>query len=91
MHLGLIVLMECRYILTYVSGMRPCYSNDRDMIPLTVHDEPWCCAKYVATISEYVDTKKAIAKLLSEDDRQNMEEWWGDGESPLDHNARHSI
>ena len=62
--------------------MRPCYSNDCDTISLTVNDEPWLCAKDVATISENVDTKTAIATLVGEDDRQNMEEWWGDGESP---------
>ena len=40
--------------------------------------------KDIATLLDYADTKKAIAKPVSEDDRNKMEELMGDSQTPLD-------
>ena len=44
------------------------------MLSYSVGGEPWFRGKYVATIVEDADIKKAISYNVSEDDQQQMEE-----------------
>ncbi len=65
--------------------------NNNAIACVIVDGNPWFRGKDIATLLDYADTKKAIAKNVSEDDRKKMEELMGDRESALDHNDRNTI
>ena len=53
--------------------------------------QPWLKGKYLATLLDYADTKQAIAKHASEDDRKKMEELMGVQETPIGYRERTAI
>ena len=57
------------------------------MACVVVNGNPWFRGKDIATLLDYADTKKAIAKNVSEDDRSYLEELMGDRESPIGYRA----
>ncbi|MFM7983534.1 MAG: Bro-N domain-containing protein [Candidatus Fonsibacter sp.] len=57
------------------------------MACVVVNGNPWFRDKDITKWLDYADTKKAIAKNVSEDDRKKIEELMGVWETPLDHNA----
>ena len=48
--------------------------NSKAILCIVVNGDPWFKGKDIATLLDYADTKKAIAKNVSEDDRKKMEE-----------------
>ena len=58
--------------------------NNKAIACIVVNGDPWFKGKDIATLLDYADTKKAIAKNVSEDDRKTMEDLMGDWGSPLD-------
>ncbi|MFM7985594.1 MAG: BRO family protein [Candidatus Fonsibacter sp.] len=52
------------------------------MACVVVNGNPWFKGKYEAKLLDYADNKKAIAKHVSEDDRNKMEELVGVWETP---------
>ena len=65
--------------------------NNNAIACVVINGNPWFRGKDIATLLDYADTKKAIAKNVSEDDRKKMEELMGVWETPLDHNAKNAI
>lgn len=67
------------------------YYCSNELKYINVNGEPWFRGKDVATILEYVDTVKAIANNVSEDDRNKLEELMGDFKSPIGYRDRMSV
>ena len=59
-----------------------CKFNNKPIACVVVDGNPWFRGKDIATLLDYADTKKAIAKHVSEDDRKKMEELMGVWETP---------
>ncbi|MFM7985505.1 MAG: Bro-N domain-containing protein [Candidatus Fonsibacter sp.] len=51
--------------------------NNNAIACVVVNGDPWFKDKYIATLLVYADTKKAIAKHVSEDDRSTLQELMG--------------
>ena len=58
--------------------------NNNAIACVVINGNPWFRV-------DYADTKKAIAKNVSEDDRKKMDELMGVSQTPLDHNAKNAI
>ena len=56
--------------------------NNKPIACVVVGGDPWFRGKDIATSLGYADTKQAIAKNVSEDDRKKMEELMGVQETP---------
>ena len=65
--------------------------NNNAIACVVVNGNPWFRGKDIATLLGYADTWQAIAKHVSEDDRNKMEDLRGVWETPLDHNAKNTI
>ncbi|MFM7987950.1 MAG: Bro-N domain-containing protein [Candidatus Fonsibacter sp.] len=57
--------------------------NNNAIACVVVNGNPWFRGKDIATLLDYADTKKAIAKHVSEDDHSSLEELMGDRGPPL--------
>ncbi|MFM7989460.1 MAG: Bro-N domain-containing protein [Candidatus Fonsibacter sp.] len=62
--------------------------NNNAIARVVVNWNPWFKGKYIATLLDYTDTNKAIAKNVSEDDRIYLEELMGDRGSPIGYRDR---
>jgi prophage antirepressor-like protein len=71
--------------------MKEPFNKKKAISCIVVNGDPWFKGKDIATLLDYADTKKAIAKNVSEDDRKTMEDLMGGSQSPMDHNARTAI
>ena len=65
--------------------------NNNAIACVVVNGNPWFRGKDIATSLGYVDTKQAIAKNVSEDDRKKMEELMGVQETPIGYRERTAI
>ena len=65
--------------------------NNKPIACVVVGGDPWFKGKDIATLLDYADTKKAIAKNVSEDDRKKMEELMGESQSPIGYRDRTAI
>ena len=65
--------------------------NNKPIACVVVGGNPWFKGNDIATLLDYADTEKAIAKHVSEDDRKQMEDLMGDWESPSGYRDRTAI
>ncbi len=65
--------------------------NNNTIACVVVNGNPWFKGKYIATLLGYVDTKQAVAKNVSDDDRMKMEELMGVQDTTIGYRDRTSI
>ena len=65
--------------------------NNKPIVCVVVGGDPWFKGKDIATLLDYADTKQAIAKNVSEDDRKKMEELMGVSQTPIGYRERTAI
>ena len=65
--------------------------NNKPIVCVVAGGDPWFKGKDIATLLDYADTKQAIAKNVSEDDRKKMEELMGVSQTPIGYRERTAI
>ena len=65
--------------------------NNNAIACVIVDGNPWFRGKDIATLLGYVDTKQAVAKNVSDDDRMKMEELMGVQETTIGYRDRTAI